>query len=942
VNVAPGTRVGGYVVLEKLGEGGMGAVFKARDEKLGRVVALKLASRVLVEDERLRKRFVREARAAALARHRHVAVVHDVGEHQGLPFIVMELVAGGSLKDRLRKQGCLPWREVAVFGAQVARGLAAIHGLGLVHRDLKPENVLLDSEGVCKITDFGLVGITDETGLAMTRALTKTGEIMGTLVFMAPEQADGRKVGPEADLYSLGATLFALLAGRPPFEGQGIAVVKAILADAPPSLGPLAPGTPSRLLALVERLLSKEPSRRGEAAEVARELDAIAAGSVATGGSTKRLSIALGLGAGLVAVVVAVALAAFKAIASAAPPALTPPAPPVEASPTVGTPPPAVSSIVLEETYGSSAFIFPSALYGLAMSPDGRRVAACGLHCALLFDGATGKDVASLGSDTFFDAAFARDGRRLFLLRDSGELVSFDAESGSVAQRTPLGVHGTRIATSADGSVVVGTDDGSVVVVAPGGAKISFKAHANEIRGLDVSPDGKTLATACGDGEVGLWSLDGPGEPRKRYAKNPCEGYPEAQRAANGIRFAPDGASAVSVHESGVCEVWDPNGGAPEERPLVLGALRGVAFVSAESFVVLNDSGRAKCVGPDGPWEFVNPEYGQWAYPRIASAPAVRRVVMCGLVTILRTCDASGKETAIPGRVSSRPAGLAVTSDGKTVAAGYMDGGVRTIDLTSGRVHQLPERHASSVNGLALVGDGKRVATIAHGGDLIVQDLKGGAGLKRQAHDGPGRSLVRLPDGRFATAGQDGRVISWSAGLAQDVLFALEARSTQFGKRAPWIQGLGAGADARGRFELLVCSNELYFGSEAGFPLLAPAPTDDSYAIAAIAEDGVTGLAGTTKGRIEVWDLSKHQLLGTLDGQRGCISALGVVPGSRRAITASNDNTIRLWDLDSRRELSRFELTGSLDYVQTLAFVPGRAEVCFGTERGLVLRCALK
>ncbi len=768
----------------------------------------------------------------------------------------------------------------------------------------------------------------------MTRALTATGEIMGTLHFMAPEQADGRKVGPEADLYALGATLYALLAGRPPFQGQGLALVKAILADAPPPLAPLAPGTPARLVALIDGCLSKDASRRGEAAAIALELDAIATGAAATPGTTR---VAIAVVAGLGTVAIGVALAVLLSVSRPAPPTVAPP--PVT---TPGGPAHAPSSIVLDATYGSSAFVFPGSLYGLAMSPDGRRVAACGFNCALLYDGESGTDVAALGSSSYLGAAFARDSRRLFLIQDNGDLVSFDPESGAPGERIPLRVKPACIAVGPDARAFVGTDDGTVLAVAPGGGTTSFRAHSKALRGLDVSPDGKVLATASADGEVAFWSLDGEGGPRKRFAKTPGEEYPEEKRRANAIRFAPDGATAVSVHESGLCELWDPNAGLLEERPLRMGALKGVAFVSAESFVLLNAWGQAKCFGPDGSWDLDNPESGQWSDASIASAPAARRVVVCGLVPILRSCDVSGKEKVLPGRVSSRAVGLAITADGKTAVAGYIDGGIRTIDLASGAVRgALPGRHATPVNGLALLGDGKRVASLARD-DLIVQELKGSAApISYKAHN-VGRCLVRLPGGGLASAGQDGRVLSWSQELAQGKLLALDPRPTAGGPLAPWIQGLAAGADARGKLEVLVCTSELYLGGEAGFDLLGRPVGDSTYSAATIAEDGVTALAGTTNGRIELWDLAKRQILGTLDGQRGCITALGLVPGSRRAISASNDKTIRLWDLDTRRELSRLELTASLDYVQALAFVPGRSEVCFGTERGLVLRCSLR
>ncbi|HZU95742.1 MAG TPA: serine/threonine-protein kinase, partial [Planctomycetota bacterium] len=318
--MTPGARVGAYRLLEKLGQGGMGVVFKARDERQGRLVALKIASPVLARDPVLRSRFAREARAAAAVESAHVASVIEVGEHEGRPFIVLELLPGGSLGDRVKRDGPLPWQRVVEYGVQIARGLQAIHAAGLVHRDLKPDNVLLDASGTCKITDFGLVGLTDEAGMTVTRELTQTGEILGTVAFMSPEQADGKKAGPEADVYALGATLHYLSSGRPPFEGTGLMLLKKILMDTPVPLGKVAPGAPVELVAAVERLLARDPAARGDAARAASDLSGLLVSAPAAPKRSALLAGALGLGAAG-----AIALAVF--LASGHETAKTPPTP---------------------------------------------------------------------------------------------------------------------------------------------------------------------------------------------------------------------------------------------------------------------------------------------------------------------------------------------------------------------------------------------------------------------------------------------------------------------------------------------------------------------------------------------------------------------------------------------------------------------------------------
>ncbi|HZV02003.1 MAG TPA: bifunctional serine/threonine-protein kinase/formylglycine-generating enzyme family protein [Planctomycetota bacterium] len=270
----PGPSFGPYQTEELLGRGGMGAVYRAVDRRTGARVALKVILAAHAEDARMLERFRREGRLGMTVRHENVVSLLDAGEARGTLYLAFELVPGGSLGARLEK-GCVPWREAARLGAGIARGLAAIHAAGLVHRDLKPENVLVDADGRPRIADLGLA----RHAVAQSEALTRTGELVGTLEFMAPEQANAAgEVDARADLYSLGATLHALVSGRPPFEGQGVALVKKHLMDRPPSLRARVPDVPPGLDALVLRLLSKTPSGRGAgAAAVAEELHALAA-----------------------------------------------------------------------------------------------------------------------------------------------------------------------------------------------------------------------------------------------------------------------------------------------------------------------------------------------------------------------------------------------------------------------------------------------------------------------------------------------------------------------------------------------------------------------------------------------------------------------------------------------------------------------------------------
>lgn len=272
-DLQPGARLGPYRLTALLGRGAMGSVWRAEDGA-GRAVALKAIAPELALDDRFVERFAREGRAGQRIQHRNVASVLDAGTDGRVRFIVLELVSGGSLADRVKSRGPLAWDEAARLGAGIARGLGAIHAAGFIHRDLKPANVLLDGTGEAKISDLGLVGFAERTGPSLTR----TSELVGTPAYMAPEQLDDvKKLDARADLHALGGTLYFALTGSPPFEGQGAQVLTHVLKTKPRSVRALAPSCPVELDALVHRLLEKDPAARGDGAgRLAAELDAIA------------------------------------------------------------------------------------------------------------------------------------------------------------------------------------------------------------------------------------------------------------------------------------------------------------------------------------------------------------------------------------------------------------------------------------------------------------------------------------------------------------------------------------------------------------------------------------------------------------------------------------------------------------------------------------------
>jgi serine/threonine protein kinase len=260
----PGDR---YELLEKLGAGGMGTVYRANDHGTGRVVALKFLVESLAGDPVLKRRFLREAQAAAALDHLNIGAIHGVEETEdGRLFIVMPYYEGGTLKSRIAKEP-LSVTDAIACAEQVADGLAHAHAAGVIHRDIKPANLIFAGDGSLKILDFGIAKIVGEK-------LTRTGLVLGTLAYMSPEQAAGASLDHRTDLWALGVVFHEMLTGRPPFSAPSIELLfRAVRHDEPPTVRSLRAEVPPGVEAVVSRLLQKEPDRRyPDAASVAATL----------------------------------------------------------------------------------------------------------------------------------------------------------------------------------------------------------------------------------------------------------------------------------------------------------------------------------------------------------------------------------------------------------------------------------------------------------------------------------------------------------------------------------------------------------------------------------------------------------------------------------------------------------------------------------------------
>jgi len=556
MTLSSSTRLGPYEITGALGAGGMGEVYRARDTRLGRDVAIKVLPSHLSANPEVRARFEREARAISQLNHPHICTLHDIGHQDDIDYLVMELLEGETLLHRLEK-GPLPLAELLRCGVEIAKALDVAHRSGIVHRDLKPGNVML-TKGGAKLMDFGLARATALTPVAgavtesptVSRPLTAEGTILGTFQYMAPEQLEGREADGRADLWALGCVLYEMATGKRPFEGRSQAsLISAIMKDEPRPMSELQPLTPPALQRIVLRCLEKDPDDRFHSArDLAFDLEgmtssgaapsAIAAGKAPT--RRRRAVIAIvGIGlatAGLVAGSFLVGRLAGRHPEPLALTRLTFQRGAMRCGARFS--PDGKSVLYSAEWDGRPSELFeartdlsttrslglPGCFY--AVSRTGAQ--ALGRMTMQFFRGYGPLAIAPLSGsaprdllEDVSEADWSPDGATLAVVRRVGGEDRLEMPPGHVLVKTSGGLRDVRV--SRDGRRVAFTEHpvladtrGNVAVVEAGGRKTALTGEFSGVRGLAWSPDGREIwFSAVAEGvRQSLWGVTPEGRQR--------------------------------------------------------------------------------------------------------------------------------------------------------------------------------------------------------------------------------------------------------------------------------------------------------------------------------------------------------------------------------------------------------------------------------------------
>jgi WD40 repeat protein/Flp pilus assembly protein TadD len=852
-------NIAGFEVLAELGRGGMGVVYQARQTKLNRLVALKMILSGACAGEQELARFHGEAKAAARLQHPNIVQVHEVGEHNGLPFFALELVGGGSLAARLAGRP-LPAREAARLAEALARAVHYAHEQGVVHRDLKPANVLLTADGSPKVTDFGLAKMVQPgpDGPA-PGGPTQSGAILGTPSYMAPEQAQGRahRVGPAADIYALGAILYEMLTGRPPFvAATPLDTLLQVVGDEPVPPRRLQGQVPLDLETVCLKCLQKEPAKRyASAAALADDLSRFLAGRPIQArpvGAAERAWRWCRRNPAVASLLAAVALLLAAGTAVAWVLAIRAGRAADEALEFAG------------KAHANELRANANAEGEKARTQEAERnlLAARGnLYLADIHRAQQAWELNQVERMRLFLRAQEPDQTGGIDLRGfewhylngllHTDLLSFEKPPGPAAG-VAFSPDGSRLASASGFLGLREAEQVQVWEVATGRLALTHQgltaAPAGAVIdpdrvGVAFSPDGKYVASGGADGAVRVWDAAGV-KPVRTLAGH--------QKQVYGVAFSPDGRRLASGGEDGTVRVWDVTSG----KELI--SLRGHTHLVYG--VAFSPDGRRLASGG-----------GDNQGPGEAKVWDVRE----------------GREVFDLRGHTGQVNGVAFSPDGRRLASASLDGTIRVWDALTGQAVGTLQGHTSGVLCVAFRPDGRRLATGSFDYTVRLWDADTGKTvLTLKGHTRPVRSMAFNPVGTLlASASSDGsssgEVKVWDATAADQDTVVLR-------------------------------------GNEEGCGKVVFSPAGDRLAVAPVFFDKARN--GWMSQAVRVWDTRGGQELFTLDGAIGQVDGLLFSPDGRHLAAPGADRTVKVWDARSGRPT--FSLAGHQGVITRLAFSP--------------------